>query len=75
MKPSLSSSEHRFPRVDGSRLPTLLKAAAFWAAVILPFALLGLLASGLQTNVEYVLLAALLVANVLALVVGHDYRT
>lgn len=75
MKPSLSSTEHGLTPVDVSTLPTALKAAAFWIAVVLPFASLGLLANGLQSNTEYVLLAGLLLANVLALVVGHDYRT
>lgn len=75
MKPSLSSTDHGFPPLDATRLPTALKAAAFWAAVILPFVALGLLASGLETSTEYVLLVGLLLVNVFALVVGHDYRT
>lgn len=75
MKPSLSSIEPGITPVDASTLPTALKAVAFWAAVVLPFATLGVLANGLDSNTQYVLLAGLLVANVLALVVGHDYRT
>lgn len=75
MKPSLSSTEHGFPPVDAVSLPTALKAVAFWAAVVLPFATLGVLANGLDSSVHYAILAVLLVANVLALVVGHDYRT
>lgn len=75
MKPSLSSTNHGLAPVDVSALPTPLKAAAFWTAVVMPFVSLGLLASGLESYTGYALLAALLLANVLALVVGHDYRT
>ncbi len=60
-----------------SRLGVLrspVEASAFWAAVLLPFCTIGLLASGLETLTGYALLAALLVGNVLALVVGHNYR-
>lgn len=75
MKPSLSSTEYGLTPVDASWLPTALKATAFWAAVVLPFATLAVLANGLESDAQYALLAALLLANVLALVVGHDYRT
>lgn len=50
-----------------------LLAGAFWAAVLLPFCILTLLASGVVTTSDHVTLAALLVGNVLALLVGHDY--
>ena len=63
------SSESRF-----GPLRSPVKAGAFWAAVLLPFCTLGLLASGLETPTGYALLAALLAGNVLALVVGHNYR-
>lgn len=75
MKPSLSSTELEVTPVDVASLPTALKAVAFWAAVILPFATLGVLANGLDSTSQYAILTVLLVANVLALVVGHDYRT
>lgn len=75
MKPSLSSTEVGFPPIEAAALPTALKAVAFWAAVVLPFAILGVLAGGPDTTTQFAVLGGLLAANVLALVVGHDYRT
>lgn len=49
-----------------------IRALAFWTAVLLPLAYLPLLAGGL-TGAETSVLAALLVANALALAVGHDH--
>lgn len=75
MKPSLSSTDVGSPAIDAATVPTALKAVAFWAAVVLPFAILGVLASGPDTTSQFAVLAGLLVTNVLALVVGHDYRS
>ena len=50
-----------------------VKAAAFWAAIGIPTAYPVLLYMGLQGTVG-LLFVALLVANALALAVGHDYK-
>lgn len=75
MKPSLTSTEHAASVLEEVALPTPLKAVAFWSAVALPFVALGLLASGLETTLEFALLGTVLLANLVALVVGHDYGT
>jgi hypothetical protein len=49
-----------------------VEAVTFWAAVLLPFAYLPLLVGGLNDG-ELLVFAALVAANALALVVGHDY--
>lgn len=51
---------------------TGVRAVAFWVAVALPFCYLPLLVGGLGGG-ELTLLAALVVANALALVVGHEH--
>ena len=73
MSPSTSTNDHGVLPAEESAVPTPVKAGAFWAAVILPFCSLALLASGLETGVDYATLVALLAGNVVALVVGHDY--
>lgn len=51
-----------------------VQAFAFWAAIALPFAYLPLLTSGFeQGNTALLTFAALVVANVAALVLGHGY--
>ncbi len=50
-----------------------LRAASFWAAIVLPFTYLPLLTGGL-TGGEPLLFAALVAANALAFVVGHGYE-
>ena len=55
-------------------LPRLVQAVAFWAAVLLPFFALGLLASGIETALGWVALVGVVLTNVLALFVGHGYR-
>ncbi|MFB6139490.1 MAG: hypothetical protein ABEJ26_03540 [Halosimplex sp.] len=47
--------------------------AGFWSAVALPFAMLALIVSGSAAQ-RAPLFAALLVANVVALRVGHGYK-
>ena len=54
-------------------LSASVKRASFWAAVLLPVVHLSLLAMGVETTRETTALAALLAANVGALVVGHDH--
>lgn len=75
MSPSTSTNEPSVAGGERSLLRKRLRAGAFWAAVLLPFCILILLASGLETTFDYVALAALLAGNVLALFVGHDYGT
>jgi hypothetical protein len=50
-----------------------LRFLAFWASILLPLTYLPLLHGGI-TGSELTVLAALLVANVVALIVGHGYR-
>ena len=50
-----------------------VRAAAFWAAVCLPPIQLSLLATGLDGG-DAALFGALLLANVVALVLGRDYK-
>jgi hypothetical protein len=62
--------------VDLEPLRTLVRpvqAAAFWAAVTLPLAYLPALALGIDTMSARIV-ATLLVANAVALVVGHGYN-
>lgn len=54
---------------------TTIEAVAFWSAVILPVPILLSLASGVGTVSEFVSVAGLLVVNLMALYVGHDYTT
>jgi hypothetical protein len=73
MTPSTPTNDRRAPA--SASLPAPVRAGAFWAAVVLPFCAFGLLAIGLSSNVEYAAFVALVTANVLALIVGHDYGT
>jgi hypothetical protein len=50
-----------------------LRAAGFWAAVTLPFAILALLASGTAQRYPSALVG-LLAVNLLALVLGRDHN-
>jgi len=47
--------------------------AGFWSAVVLPFALLGMIASGLTAG-QAPLFAALLACNLVALRAGRGYN-
>jgi hypothetical protein len=73
------SQSPRLRRVGTTTLATLSSLAtatvrtfAFWLAVVLPLAYLPLLADGI-TGGELVPFVALLAANVVALLLGHDY--
>ena len=48
-------------------------AVAFWIAVILPFLYVPLLASGLSSTATIEAFFALLVANAIALLIGHPH--
>ena len=50
-----------------------LKRLAFYAAIVLPFLHLPLLATGLQSETVTIAFGTLLVLNVAALAVGHYY--
>ena len=71
MTPSTPTNE-RGVSIAGS-LPASIRVGAFWSAVLLPFCALALLASGLSSTVEYLLLVSLVAVNVVALIVGHGY--
>jgi hypothetical protein len=62
---------------DAQRLESLVVApvqfASFWSAVAMPFAVLWAVTSGLASR-QPALLAALLVANLLALRLGQGYN-
>jgi hypothetical protein len=58
-------------RSAAARAEGAVRAAAFWSAVALPFAVIGLLAVGASPSV----VGLLLLCNVGALVVGHGYRS
>lgn len=50
-----------------------VRFVGFWTAVVLPFVLVGLLASGVVQQ-SPLLLGGLLTANVAGLVLGRDYK-
>lgn len=61
--------------VNGSgRLLSLLRAVAFWSAVVLPFLHLPLLLSGLDTRADLLALATLFGLNLVALAIGRSHR-
>ncbi|PSQ19085.1 hypothetical protein BRD00_02230 [Halobacteriales archaeon QS_8_69_26] len=51
------------------------RAVAFWFAIALPFLNLGLLLRGLTDPSETFAFLVLLAVNVVALLVGHPYRS
>jgi hypothetical protein len=73
MSPSTSTNDRGVLPAEESSVPAPVRAVAFWAAVVLPFCTLALLAGGLETALDYAGLVGLLTANVVALVVGHGY--
>lgn len=62
-------------RLTSESTPGTLRAFAFWAAVVLPFLHVPLLASGLDNAGEWYAFLALLALNVGALYVGHGHDT
>jgi len=77
MSSSRFTGRNLLPPVDVRSVPKTLahtlEMVAFWAAVVLPFLHLPLLATGLDsqsTTLAFVLLVGL---NVCALVLGHTY--
>jgi len=65
------------PFEGAERIESLLvgsaRFAGFWSAVVLPFALLGLVASGTATQ-QPAMVGAILLVNLLALRLGRDYN-
>jgi hypothetical protein len=68
MVPSVAT--HR-ARSAAARTGSAVRAAAFWSAVALPFAVIGLLALGVPLSWVGLLLAC----NAAALVVGHGHAS
>ena len=58
----------------GSTAVKPVRAAAFWLAVGLPFAYLPMLAGGIGSETELLTFLALMAANAVALLVGHDHH-
>ncbi|MFQ3318934.1 MAG: hypothetical protein ACI8UR_001991 [Natronomonas sp.] len=73
MRSSTSTNDRGLLPAAASSLLGPLKAGAFWAAVLLPLCTVALLATGVETTADYLTLVGFVVANVIALVVGHDY--
>jgi len=71
MSPSQATNERG--RTGAAALPAPVEAVAFWLSVLLPFLALALLARGLETSLDGLFFAAVVAANGVALVVGHDY--
>jgi len=68
MVPSLTTCRTRWA---AARTGSAVRATAFWSAVALPFAVIGLLAFGVPLSWVGFLLAC----NAVALVAGHGHRT
>lgn len=69
-----TSGNDATPGSTARALPTAVRAAAFWAAVLLPFFSVAVLATGFGSILDYLLFVVLLSLNVVTLIVGHDYR-
>ena len=66
-------TDSRLVRLSLAVVVAPLRFLAFWVAVALPFLYLPLLVGGLQGQ-QLTVFVGLLLANVVALVVGHEYR-
>jgi hypothetical protein len=65
--------DSRLVRLSLAVVVAPLRFLAFWAAVALPFLYLPLLVGGLDGQ-QTTVFVALLLANAVALVAGHEYR-
>lgn len=65
--------DSRLVRLSLAVVVAPLRFLSFWAAVALPFLYLPLLVGGLEGQ-QVTVFVALLLANLVALVVGHEYR-
>ncbi len=71
MTPSTQTNDRGAP--TAATVPEPVRAGAFWAAVLLPFCALALLAIGLSSRIEYLIFASLVAVNIVALILGHGY--
>jgi len=60
------------PPADLATLLFPVRAVAFWAAIVLPFLSLALVATGHAVTLES--FGSLVAANAAAFLLGHDYR-
>lgn len=74
MSPSTRSTLRQFAQFGRGRPTVAVRAASFYAAIGLPMVYLPLIAGGVSVD-QLPLVAALLAANIVALVIGHDHRT
>lgn len=51
-----------------------VRVAAFWTAVVLPFAAVVVLASGIESTDDWLLFVVLVSSNVVSLYVGHPHK-
>lgn len=78
---SSSSVNELFALVDetvpsvGQSLVAPVQGIAFWTAIALPFLYVPLLANGLQSSAARTAFGVLVLANVVALLVGHSYAS
>ena len=76
---SSSSVNELFALVDdavpsvGRTLVAPIRGVAFWTAIALPFLYIPLLATGLQSTAVRTAFGVLVLANAVALLVGHSY--
>jgi hypothetical protein len=61
--------DHSVPKL----LAQPIRRVSFWAAIVLPFMHLSLLTVGLDSRSMLIAFGTLVVLNVLALYVGHQY--
>lgn len=68
-------SATRIPRVRQFRCvgTTTVEAVAFWAAIALPLPTLYVVSRGVGTKTELLVVSVLLISNLLAFYIGHDY--
>jgi hypothetical protein len=75
---SLTDPDVLFGEAGSTSLSALfvrpVRRLAFWAAVVLPFLHLPLLATGLGSQQTVIAFVALVVANVVALVLGQGHK-
>ncbi|MFC4542245.1 hypothetical protein ACFO5R_09925 [Halosolutus amylolyticus] len=55
-------------------MATPIRKTGFWAAIVMPFLYVPLLATGLSTSRETMVFLGLLAVNLVALYVGHAHR-
>lgn len=55
-------------------LATPIRKTGFWAAIVLPFLYVPVLANGLSSSRETAVFLVLLIVNLVALYIGHAHR-